>query len=82
MIAAFLPLPPRPVLEMIEQHHSTSHINLSQEPSRELQHVDEARYNSARWWRNLNRVMSAVGLLIIGAAIALVVVGTHHQWGY
>jgi hypothetical protein len=42
--------------------------------------LDETRYESARWWRNLNRVMSVVGLLIIGAIIALVVVGVRQGW--
>jgi len=42
--------------------------------------VDETRYESARWWRNLNRVMSVVGLLIIGAVVALVVVGFQQGW--
>lgn len=36
--------------------------------------VDEARYENARWWRNINRVMSGVGVLIIVAIIVLVAV--------
>ena len=81
MVAAFLPLPAKPVLAMMEQqhNHSTSHLNSGSEPR--FQSLDEAQYNSARWWRNLNRVMSIVGLLVIGAIIALVVVGVKQQWG-
>ncbi|KAL8668449.1 MAG: hypothetical protein Q9168_006919 [Polycauliona sp. 1 TL-2023] len=36
--------------------------------------IDEARYENARWWRNLNRLMCIVGVLIIIAIIALAVV--------
>ena len=36
--------------------------------------IGEARYENARWWRNVNRVMSGVGVLIIIAIIALVAV--------
>lgn len=80
MLAAFLPLPPKPHVDMVE-HHDTSHSNFGYDPSRIVLVVDEARYNSARWWRNLNRGMSIVGLILIGAAIALIVVGVKQQWG-
>ncbi|KAK6350742.1 hypothetical protein TWF718_003929 [Orbilia javanica] len=33
------------------------------------------RWDNARWWRNVNRVMSVVGILVLGAIIALLVVG-------
>lgn len=79
MIAAFLPLPPKPQLEMAE-HHSTRHMDLRYESSHQLLTIDEVRYNSARWWRNLNRGMSVLGVLLIGAAIALIVVGVKQQW--
>jgi hypothetical protein len=55
MIAALLPLPPNPMKEMRERDNSTS--NLSQGPndySRQFGPMDEARYESAKWWRNLN----------------------------
>lgn len=42
---------------------------------------DEMRYQSAKWWRTLNRVMSVFGLLILGAIAALVVVGVRQGWG-
>lgn len=32
--------------------------------------VDEARYENARWWRNINRIMSVLGLLVIGAIVS------------
>ncbi|KAK1079914.1 hypothetical protein LTR33_005986 [Friedmanniomyces endolithicus] len=37
---------------------------------------EEKEWLKAQWWRTLNRVMSLVGLLVIGAVIALAVVAT------
>ncbi|KAH0157040.1 hypothetical protein KCU67_g8070, partial [Aureobasidium melanogenum] len=36
----------------------------------------ERRYLKARWWRNLNRIMSFVGVALIGAIIALAIVAS------
>ncbi|KAL8734491.1 MAG: hypothetical protein Q9166_001391 [cf. Caloplaca sp. 2 TL-2023] len=33
--------------------------------------IDEARYENARWWRNLNRLMCIVGALVIAAIVSL-----------
>lgn len=41
---------------------------------KQLGAVDEARYENARWWRNINRVMSGFGVLIIVAIVVLVAV--------
>lgn len=32
--------------------------------------VDEARFENARWWRNLNRLMCILGVLIIAAIVS------------
>ena len=32
--------------------------------------ADEARHENARWWRNVNRIMSVLGLLVIGAVVS------------
>ncbi|KAF2221361.1 hypothetical protein BDZ85DRAFT_283432 [Elsinoe ampelina] len=37
---------------------------------------DERRYLKANWWRNLNRIMSVVGVGILGAIIALAVLAS------
>jgi hypothetical protein len=37
---------------------------------------DERKYENARWWRNVNRIMSVVGLLLIGGIIALAILAT------
>lgn len=74
MIAALLPLPPRPVQEMEERDNSTSNLGLSNDNfndyERQFGPMDEARYESARWWRRLNRWMSLVGALIVAAIVS------------
>ena len=32
--------------------------------------IDQARYENARWWRNINRIMSVVGVGIIVAIVS------------
>lgn len=79
MIAAFLPLPTNPKYQMEEQNRNSGrfgHVNYEHQ----FRVLDETRYESAKWWRNLNRVMSVVGLLIIGAVVALAVVGVRQGW--
>lgn len=78
MIGAVLPLPARPTLPMVERNNSDSQLNLPEDTR--LNFLDEPRYQSTRWWRNLNRCMSVVGLLIIGAIVALVVIGVRNGW--
>ena len=69
MVAAVLPLPRNPMKEMREHDHSTSNLDESNEGpndyTRQFGPMDEARYVSAKWWRNLNRWLSLVGVLII-----------------
>lgn len=40
-------------------------VDVENDYSRQFGPLDEARFESARWWRNLNRYMSVVGLIII-----------------
>jgi len=70
-VAAFLPLPSRP---MLSNEGTPSQLNVAQNLHKALDQVDEARYENTRWWRNVNRLMSIVGLLVIGAIIALAIV--------
>ena len=37
---------------------------------------ESRRWDNGRWWRNVNRGMSVVALMIIGGVIALAIVGT------
>ncbi|ORY69489.1 uncharacterized protein BCR38DRAFT_480676 [Pseudomassariella vexata] len=83
MIAAFLPLPPAPQFDMMERDHSTTMFGIPEEPEpfqRRVERGDDTRYQSALWWRRLNRFMSFVGLLIIGAIVALAVIGVRQKW--
>jgi hypothetical protein len=84
MIAALLPLPPSPMRGMRERDSSTSNLDSSNDvPNdyvRQFGPMDEARYESAKWWRRLNRWMSIVGLLIIIAVVVLVIVGIRQGW--
>ncbi|KAL8734271.1 MAG: hypothetical protein Q9181_003262 [Wetmoreana brouardii] len=70
-VASVLPLPPNPCTDT---KGPVPKANLSHDLEKTLGMVDEARYENARWWRNLNRLMCIVGVLIIAAIIALAVV--------
>lgn len=81
MIAALLPLPPKATLAMREhQGHSTESVegenagennnNVMDDYEQHFGPMDEARYESAEWWRRLNRWMSVVGILLIAAVVS------------
>lgn len=73
-------MPPKPESEMLEQP-SDSLLDVRRPNPRQHIFIDERQYYSARWWRNLNRIMAVVGLLVIAAIIALVVVSLREGWG-
>ncbi|KAI0395370.1 hypothetical protein F5Y17DRAFT_205468 [Xylariaceae sp. FL0594] len=85
MIAAFLPLPPNPLGEIrdVEKGNSQAQLRGDSEQGfyRQVAPTDDSHYLSARWWRSVNRLMSLIGVLILGAVIALVVVGVKRGWG-
>ncbi|KAI1812861.1 hypothetical protein GGS20DRAFT_512803 [Poronia punctata] len=82
MTASFLPLPFNTQFDIqdVEKGTSQSRLRLDSEPEPIYRRVDDSRYQSARWWRNVNRIMSFFGVLIIAVVIALVVVGTRKGW--
>ncbi|CZT52244.1 uncharacterized protein RSE6_13525 [Rhynchosporium secalis] len=90
MIAAFLPLPQQPMRNMSERDNSRSNLDSSHDRehvgdrpndyTRQFGPMDEARYESAKWWRRLNRCMSFVGVLVLAAIAVLVVVGIKQGW--
>lgn len=83
MVAAFLPLPPNPELELAQAENGKDKYSSTHPAFRKQRYAaDEMRYQSARWWRSLNRVMSVIGLLIIGAVVALAIVGVREGWGH
>ncbi|MCJ1458390.1 hypothetical protein MMC28_008762 [Mycoblastus sanguinarius] len=73
-IAAVLPLPPRPEIGSAKGKDAIRRTQIVEDLEKQLGPIDEARYENARWWRNINRIMSVVGILIIIAIIALAVV--------
>ncbi|PMB65502.1 hypothetical protein BM221_008860 [Beauveria bassiana] len=81
MIAAFIPLPTNRHLEE-KNLQSTSHIDLAEDngasPSQLAKEI--ALFNRAKWWRDLNRAMAVIGLLIIGAFAVLIALGVQQRW--
>ncbi|KAI9893109.1 MAG: hypothetical protein M1814_000656 [Vezdaea aestivalis] len=80
-IGSFLPLPPKPWADDDDDGEKAGGVRArrSRFESSLAKHcdpVDESRYENARWWRNVNRVMSIVGLLLAGAIIAMAVVAS------
>ena len=76
-VAAFLPLPPRPAVSSAKGKDVPRQTLMHEDLEKQLGAVDEARYENARWWRNINRVMSGFGVLIVVAIIALVAVAAN-----
>lgn len=82
MIAAFLPLPTLTFQSKMMEEGRSSNENLSSSeaevlpaPPRSDEAYELRMLEAARWWRRLNRYMSFVGLLVIGAVVALIVIG-------
>ncbi len=44
--------------------------SIAQDLENRLAPMDEAQYENARWWRNLNRLMMIVGVFIIAAIVS------------
>lgn len=40
--------------------------------------AQEIRYENARWWRNINRVMSLIGIVLIALVTSLAILGTRN----
>ncbi|KAJ5552860.1 hypothetical protein N7494_002238 [Penicillium frequentans] len=72
IIASFIPLPPKPKMapEMIE---SDDDVEMALES--QLMVLQQRRYNNTRWWRNLNRWMISLGVVIIVIVITLAAIG-------
>ena len=68
-IASFLPLPPRPIHNEKDPAPRVSRATMVRDLENALDPVDERRYENARWWRSLNRLMSIVGVLIIATIV-------------
>jgi hypothetical protein len=65
MIASFLPIPPSPEMAEI----SPSQLDLERQFERAVGPVDDRSHQKAMWWRNVNRLMSGIGTLLIGVIV-------------
>ncbi|CAI6328319.1 unnamed protein product [Periconia digitata] len=72
MVAAVLPLPPDPT----SKKPRDSQMDIERQLERNFGPVDDKSFKKATWWRNLNRVMSGLGTLLIGAIIALAILAS------
>lgn len=75
MFAAFIPIKPATPSNDIERNDSSTKLDKQNSQ-------DDAVFTSAIWWRKVNRGMSIIGLLILGAVIALIVIGVQQRWGH
>lgn len=69
-IASVLPLPPKPQFSSKEPERRLSRLELAQDLEKTLGIAGQARYENARWWRNLNRGMSILGVIILAAIVS------------
>ena len=69
-IASFLPLPPKPEYDSKTPERRLSRLELARDLEKALGQVDGARYENARWWRNLNRWMAVLGIMILAAIVS------------
>jgi hypothetical protein len=53
----------------IEKDQNISNPDISKTITREIGPTDLLRYESARWWRNLNRGMAVLGVLVIAIIV-------------
>ena len=70
-VASVLPLPPKPQPNSKEPERRLSRLELARDLEKTLGFAGEARYENARWWRNLNRGMSVLGLIILIAIVSI-----------
>lgn len=77
MVAAFLPIPPRPADAQVNANVNDLE-DLNGKEGRyalgvQMEMMDwehEKRFLKARWWRTLNRIMSVVGVAVIAAIVS------------
>lgn len=73
IIASFLPLPLDPNTVGTP---TVSQADLEQQFAQAMGPADDKSFQKATWWRNLNRVMSGVGTLLIGVIVALAILAS------
>lgn len=74
-IASVLPLPPKPQLTKSSskepEHRRLSRLEVARDLEKSMGLAGAARYENARWWRNLNRGMSVLGVIILAAIVSV-----------
>ena len=70
-VASFLPLPPKSAASSVKGKNVAPRTQFEEDLEKQLSPIDEARYENARWWRNINRILSAFGIFIIIAIVSL-----------
>jgi hypothetical protein len=74
-LGSFLRLPSRPESGDLEKRMSS---DVEARMRRNVAVVDELRWENAAWWRNMNRAMCIVGVVVIILIIVLSVVGSRN----
>ena len=69
-VAALLPLPPRPAMKELMHDPEAGGPTLQEQLDHRTAMSEEVRYANLRWWRNLNRFMSLVGLVVIAIIVS------------
>ena len=74
-IASVLPLPPKPQLSNASskepEHRRLSRLEVARDLEKSMGLAGAARYENARWWRNLNRGMSVLGVILLAAIVSI-----------
>lgn len=68
MVAACLPLPPRPYMQ--QSSANAERPEMAEEVTDLFHQEDVKRWQKVRWWRNFNRFMSLTGLCVIAAVVS------------
>ncbi|KAJ5352358.1 hypothetical protein N7452_001332 [Penicillium brevicompactum] len=74
-VAAFLPLPPAPKMSP-EMAEGGSESDVEAALEMQCMNLQQRRHENARWWRNLNRWMISLGVVIIVIIVTLAAIGT------
>ena len=69
-IGSFLPLPGKAATSSVKGKNAAPRTQSEEDLEKQLGNTDEARYENARWWRNINRILSVFGILIIIAIVS------------
>ena len=68
--AALLPLPTKPIMKENMHDPESGGPTLQEQLDHQTATRDRIRYANLRWWRNLNRFMAIVGLVVIAIIVS------------